>query len=140
MEDLAVGDYVLVAKNRYEPVYSFGHKEANEEAPFWRIFTNLTRTSPLELTDSHLIYKLGQGAVRADTIQPYDVLVHQSDQPAQVYRVERDVTRKGLYMPLTPSGTIVVDGLKASSYVSLTDWAPSVVKTVANFGFSDKNP
>lgn len=65
-----------------------------------------------------MVYLEGQrNPVRADTIKEGDVLQGFGG-PATVSRV-RSVDKKGLYAPLTNNGKLLVDGIKASSYISL---------------------
>ena len=57
--------------------------------------------------------------VRAGDLKVGDSLVrHTTLVPAMVTKIT-EVERKGLYAPMTRSGTVVVDGLLASSYVSV---------------------
>ncbi|CAB9527359.1 Desert hedgehog protein [Seminavis robusta] len=119
MKDLQVGDRVLAnAKDGFEPVYAFGHREPTGEGTFLRFFTEKGNSAPLELTGEHLVFVHGKtNPVRADSIQVGEVL-QGAVLTAKVSKIGR-VVRKGLYVPLTPSGTVVVDGMQASSYISL---------------------
>ena len=123
MEDLQVGQKVLTGTGNYQPVYAFGHYNPEGLAMFVQFHT---KDSMLEMTGNHLVFKDGQ-AVRADSIQVGDVL---SSGP--VTKIT-SAPNQGLYMPLTKDGTIVVDGILASSYVSIADDVPGVVEKSAVF-------
>lgn len=114
IRDLQVGDQVLTADNRYSPVYAFGHRNLRKEASFVRLET---REKTLELTGDHLVFLNGKkNPVRADTIQENDVL-RGKHAGLKVFSVKH-VDREGVYAPFTPDGTLVVNGILASSYVS----------------------
>ena len=64
-----------------------------------------------------MVYLEGKkNPVRADSIQTGDVLQGASE----VVKITK-VTRNGVYTPLTASGKIVVDGVQASSYISMQE-------------------
>lgn len=162
MEDLQVGDSVFVgksttgsdgrpAKAKYETVYGFGHYHETKEQEFLQVHTDSTpRSSPLELTGNHMVHIAGKHQpARADAVRVGDLLVHEhpnnvggTADVSSATRVTKigSVTRRGLYMPLTPSGVLVVNGLRASSYVSLKEETPAVVRTAATaFGLTEEN-
>jgi len=140
MEDLEVNDHVLVgSKNNkpiYQPVYAFGHYNEEAITEYLRIHTTSSHEEPLEMSAAHLIYLSGSDhPVRADTIIPGDALLQKtSDAPTTIVRVTKveKHSRNGAYMPLTKSGSIVVNNILASSYVSIMDDAPEVVTKYLN--------
>ena len=139
MKDLQVGDKVLTSSGRYQPIYSMFHSSATKETPYLQIHTskseNATDMRPLELTANHMLQVAGYGnAIPAwqvkvgdfiyvmdnDEIQkslPMSTIQQQSFRPARVNEIQK-VIRNGLYNPLTPDGTIVVEGIVASAYAS----------------------
>ena len=129
MKDLQMGDYVLTdaAPQKYEPVYSFGHYEKNWDADFIQLKTAQTS---LELTANHLVYLHGQRSpIRADKVQVGDAVQTTTTGSNHVVVTKISMVQKrGLYMPLTPSGKIVVNGILSSSYVSIEDDAPAIVQ------------
>ncbi|CAB9504004.1 Intercellular signal essential for a variety of patterning events during development (By similarity) [Seminavis robusta] len=161
MKDLQEGELILTGttpshQDIYEPVFRFGHKNQDKSATFLKFYTNMlvhqeqqeeeteTEAAPLEISPSHLIFKLlangQQLAVRADSLQVGDTLVQGvGGQHATILQI-KEVTKRGLYMPLTPTGNIVVNGgYKASTYVSNTDWAPTFVRTLhETFGIPEQ--
>jgi hypothetical protein len=126
MADLQQGDHVLTGGNTYQPVYAFGHYKADEPANFIQLTT--ASASTLEMTGQHLVYVADKvNPVRADSIKVGDVLRSASDADATVIKIS-NIQRKGVYAPLTPSGSVVVDGVLASSYISLQSNAKEFVE------------
>lgn len=133
MKDVALGDLVLTDTNpeTYERIYNFGHYDKSALASFLQIHTTDRRSNnvPLEMTGEHLVFverhNRRLSAVRADTVQVGDAM--STGGGATIVTKLSSVEKKGLYMPLTPSGKIVVDGILASSYVSISEHAPNVV-------------
>ena len=131
MKDLSLNDKVLTAKNTYEPVYSFGHRKPETSFEFYQVMTARSDAA-LELTGNHMVMVLDNKgnaqATRADNLKVGDMLLHvESQENVEVTAVDK-ATMTGLYMPLTPSGTIVVNGLLASNYISISDTHPGVVE------------
>eukprot|EP00797_Seminavis_robusta_P003747 Sro123_g059410.2 (399) ;mRNA; f:10460-11656 len=126
MADLQVGDHVWSSKHKYEEVYAFGHYSREESGSFLQIQTKDPKGSsshfaPLEVTGEHLVYVLDhKNPIRADSLSPGDAL-GQTEETARVVSKISQVKRRGLFNPLTPSGTLVVDGIDASSYISFQE-------------------
>ncbi|CAB9512636.1 Intercellular signal essential for a variety of patterning events during development (By similarity) [Seminavis robusta] len=123
MSDLVVGENVLVDpfKQLYEPVYSFGHYHKSWEAEFVELHT--AGFAPLQLTANHLVHILGESEpVRADQVRKGDLLWSMTG--AETVTAVKATKKTGLYMPLTPSGNIVENGIVASTYVSIQSYAP----------------
>ena len=111
MENLQLGDRVFTGET-YQTVYSFGHLDKTRETEFLQIETNAGNS--LETTSGHLVYVDGKAApVRADSIKLGDAL-----EGATVIKIG-SVKKTGIFAPLTMDGKVVVDGVKASNYVSL---------------------
>lgn len=138
MEDLKVGDRVLTRNNQYQSVYNFGHSNKEQSVTFYQIYMDQQSTVPLEMTGNHLVYvEKGPGKatpVRADSVQVGDLLLA-NDGPVAVTKVST-TTKAGLYMPLTADGTLMVDGVLVSTYVSMQDEAPTVVDTASKHFFT----
>merc|ERR1712157_230972 len=84
-------------------------------ADFVQIHTN--KGAPLEMTGEHLVFVDGKtNPVRADSIKVGDLLKAENKN-AVVEKIEL-VTRNGIYNPLTSSGTIQVNGIATSNYIS----------------------
>lgn len=127
MNALQVGDEVLTSSGAYEPVYAFGHIDTNVPADFIKIsFESIdsegtTQQNSIEMTDEHLLYVKDQShPIRAGAVQVDNILVGLGDGVAQVTHLST-VQKEGVYAPLTASGNIVVNGVVASTYISLQD-------------------
>jgi hypothetical protein len=118
MRDLSIGDKILVGEDKYQAIYSFGHKHHNLEATYLQIFTSAS-TLPLEITSDHLVFLYDQDIpVPASMIKAGDLLAgSKSTEPERVTKIS-SIRREGLYAPFTADGTIVVNGVQASTYVS----------------------
>jgi hypothetical protein len=118
MRDLSIGDKILVSEGKYQAIYSFGHKHHNLEATYLQMFTSASAL-PLEITSDHLVFLYGEDIpVPASLIKAGDLLAgSKSSKPERVINIA-SITREGLYAPFTADGTIVVNGIQASTYVS----------------------
>ena len=111
MKNLKIGDEVLVATGKYEPVYSFGHRHESMEADFLQFLP-----SGLELSADHMV-RAGGRFIPASMVKVGDDLVSTDGNVVSVEAIKR-VTRMGVYAPFTMSGTIVVSNIEASNYVA----------------------
>jgi arylsulfatase A-like enzyme len=111
MSSLKLGDQVLVADGRYEKIYSFGHCSTNMTGIFLRLLP-----SGLELSPDHMVFVHNRGAIPASMVKIGDRL-SDGDRITAIKSVERI----GAYAPFTPSGTIVVNNVVASSYVAFQE-------------------
>jgi len=121
MKDLQVGDQVLT-ETSYQPVYAFGHLKPAQQAEFLQFTSSNKMSKPVELTEDHLVFIHGKDhPVRAGSVKVGDILkaVAASDTSSHEVTTITKITRKGLYAPFTPGGTIVVNDVLASSYVSV---------------------
>ena len=134
MDDLRVGDQVLRPDGSYERVYGFGHKHDTTEASFLRIHTTAKDVKPLEITPNHLLFvAMPTRSIPAGDLRVGDAVFIQEEVPLPsspssplrtfvVTNIEL-VERNGVYGPFTASGTIVVNGVVASTYSSFQDTA-----------------
>ena len=121
MKELRVGDNVYFGRDRkyYEPVYTFGHYNPDEVAEFLQIATTTAaHDKSLEISPNHMIFVNGGGHSPASAIRVGDYILNDSGDLVPVTAITV-VKRKGVFAPFTPSGTIVVNGIKASTYVTL---------------------
>lgn len=149
MEDIEVGDYVLSASGQYKLVYTMSHFHRSRLTEFIQIHSttdannNKSIDQPLEVTSMHMIFIVESSMgdddnhddVDAAVRPPYSLLLSSDPVPAHYIKVgdviqsitgPRLVTnittiqRRGLYNPITTDGTIVVDGIIASTYSTYT--------------------
>mmetsp|Transcript_1980 Transcript_1980/g.5470 ORF Transcript_1980/g.5470 Transcript_1980/m.5470 type:complete len:587 (-) Transcript_1980:59-1819(-) len=145
MQDLEIGDKVLVGPNKYQSIYSFGHKLLEEDAVDKSEFRKITvveqgramsASSVLELTPDHLIYCHGEDTpIPASLLEETDLLVGKNGEVLHVHKIDR-VYRHGLYAPLTADGKIVVGGVLASTYSSNNKNSPNLVLAGFDTGIS----
>ena len=132
MDSLQIGEEVQVLKEvgiGLEPVITYLHRQPNVTQPFLRITT--TKKKSLKITDDHLLFveKEGQAAaIPARDVNIGDTVYVRGVQGA----VERDavcsisrVLEKGVYAPVTLSGTILVNDVHTSCYFDVLshDWS-----------------
>ena len=129
MENLKIGDQVLTGDGHYAEVYSFGHKEPSTDAHFLQIRSSET-SDPIEITQEHMLYvrdvvSQQTKIIAAGSVNVGDTLVT-PEGTSKVTSI-RTVKLKGVYSPLTTTGSIVVDGIVASNYVSRA-WLPEFIE------------
>ena len=116
MKHLNVGDRVLAGDGTYEVIYGFAHLKKTGTAEFLEIQTEGKIWGPLEVTVDHLVY-VNEKFLPAKSIRIGDML--QIEGASAVGIKITAGWKMGLYAPLTPSGTLLVNGVKVSSYVTL---------------------
>jgi hypothetical protein len=109
MKELSIGDEVRTVGNRFEPVYSFGHYSPGAKGRYLKILP-----FELEVTRDHMVFLEGGAAVPASMLQVGNRL-----KDGREITGVRSVESQGAFSPFTYSGTIVVNGVLASSFISL---------------------
>jgi len=128
--NLRLGDNVLTYTHgkgvHYTEFLGWLDRDANADGKFLKISTN---SSSIVLTGNHLIFRLsadvGLESVFADQIEEGDKLVSWKGEET-VVGVEVAI-EKGSWDPLTMEGTLLVDGLLASSYASFSHHASDLL-------------
>lgn len=110
--DVTVGDNVQVSETEFDTVYTLAKKDSTTDTAFVQVSVQ-GMEDPLELTGHHLLLVNGQWtqalAVRVgDTV----TTVNGSASVAAIKWIRRD----GFYAPFTYSGTLMVNGVKASVF------------------------
>jgi Trypsin/Hint module len=132
MDQLKIGDYVLSGHNQYTQVYGFGHYDHQKEAPFLQVYVddNNYDEVPLEISSEHYMYverEHKQIILSAADVMIGDLVYYHNNNGENhdnrltmkyVTKIQR-VTRNGFYAPLTQSGDLIVNGIRASNYVQL---------------------
>lgn len=118
MRDVRIGDYVRTnhGDQDYSRVYSFGHFDASKRAQYMQVYLD-SFASPLEVSQNHLVMVNGS-FIKASEIQVGDEL-----STGIVTKIELQ-WRRGLFAPITETGTIVVNGVFSSCYVALFGQVP----------------
>jgi len=130
LSDISIGDQVLINKdNTYEPIIGFIHAKHEDFFEFLAIAVRSTMynvSSTILVSANHLIFDFDSGDARfagkfhvGDRVQ----LIHNSQiVSGEIIRVEL-TKQQGFYAPLTKSGTIVVNGVLASNYATVSNHA-----------------
>ena len=129
MKFAEVGDHVLVDDNKYEPIYSFHHSEAPTD--YIQILTNTAR---LEVTRDQMVFVQGNHAIPALSVQVGDTVLIPGG--FSVVKATATLVRDGAYAPLTPSGSMFVNGIKVSGFVSSSPSSTEAVVKVAGIPFT----
>ena len=143
LKDLQIGQQVFAGHDEqdkpiYETVYGFAHRDVDKVAEFLQITTSCDDQTKcdkdLKISHHHLIFKEGQNdPVVAESLSVGDVLLRQSvgeKEPRRaVITAIESIMDYGVYSPLTKDGTVIVNGIHASAYVSVSSFAPRVVDT-----------
>lgn len=119
LDRVEIGDVIEVSKNKFEPIYAFGHLQPDEEGSYIELEFDHEQES-LQITRDHLIWTLNKGAMPAGNLKVGQEILLAGGQTTTIVSTQMK-TSKGVYAPFTPSGLLVLNhGLMASSYVSLT--------------------
>jgi len=113
MKELKLGDKVLASDHHFQPVYeriySFVHKHDSQEMEFLQIFPFM-----VELTYDHMIFVQDKAnAIPASSLRVGDRLSN-----GDVVSAIKKVTRRGVYAPLTTSGSLLVNDVLVSNYIA----------------------
>jgi len=141
MKDLQVGDSINIGNGKYSRVYGFGHLDTANSYQYVVVHTSskdkgleLNSLPALELSGRHLIFTKGSNGVstlkQAAHLKVNDILYGEKGVEYIVSKIQK-VNRVGAYLPLTPEGTITVNGLLASTYVSIYDEAPRTIQLLS---------
>ena len=115
MRDVGIGDLVLGMDGKYSPIIAFMHQDFQASSQYVRIYTNDTST-PLDISGHHFVYRHDQKPVLPAFLQTEDVLLGADGmKPLLIVKIET-LLNKGVFAPLTASGTIAVNGIVSSNY------------------------
>lgn len=118
IQNLALGDEINAAPLQLSRVYSFGHYDPHVEAEYLDISVN-DNDKPLVISPNHMVFVQDQ-PVPAGRVVVGDWLTLHDRKKAQVTLIER-ATHTGAFAPFTEAGTLVVNGILVSSYVTLQE-------------------
>lgn len=127
MDSVKVGDHVRASNNDFSRVFSLAHLDHDLETDFLQIYAE-GLSKPLEITAKHMVFSSDK-AVRADEVSVGDML--DSNKVTEI----KSVKRTGVYAPVTESGEIVVNGVRASSYASFMEKIPFNQHKLIHFFF-----
>ena len=119
MSKLEIGDWVNTGGDKFEPIYSFGHRNHDQKAVFLQIHAG--NSNILEISLDHMVFESKiDKFVPASTLEKGDILLDSTGEPMIVESVNQ-ITAIGVYAPFTPSGKIVVNDIVASSFVAMLE-------------------
>ena len=128
MDELQVGDAVLDSDGAFSPVYMFAHKDMKADSPYVELRTATNHT--IQMSSTHYIEADGV-MMNAGDVRPSMTVTAGGEQSAVTST--KMIAAKGLYNPITLSGTIVVNGVAASAHSEWfldgllpTRWLPTV--------------
>eukprot|EP00547_Thalassionema_nitzschioides_P008113 CAMPEP_0194227480 /NCGR_PEP_ID=MMETSP0156-20130528/42878_1 /TAXON_ID=33649 /ORGANISM="Thalassionema nitzschioides, Strain L26-B" /LENGTH=484 /DNA_ID=CAMNT_0038959963 /DNA_START=328 /DNA_END=1781 /DNA_ORIENTATION=- len=125
LDRVEIGDRIEVAKDKFEPIYAFGHINPDVEGSYMELNFDQVQ-EPLQITKEHLIWTPNKGAVPAGSLKVGEYVVLAGGRATTVTAMQMK-TSKGVYAPFTLSGTLVLNhGLMASSYISLTTFTNGI--------------
>lgn len=117
MRELEVGDMVKNANGEFDIVYSFGHYAPETKGEYIQVHvSNIEK--PLDISTEHMLFVEGFGAIPASTLRVGDKVVVAGAGVSNVTKITK-VIGSGAFAPFTMSGTIAVNGVAASTYISL---------------------
>ena len=128
MDDVKIGDYVLADNGEYDLVYSFGHYGPSEKATFLSVTTD-SLPEPLKISEDHLLFietASGRKSIPASNLLPGNQLIMAEGALTTVESI-KFVKSSGVYAPFTMSGKIVVNGIVASSYVTMQSESDTLI-------------
>lgn len=111
---LRVGDIVLT-KQGWSRVFMFSHAEAHAYSNHFLHINAPPRI--LTLTSEHYVLT-NHGEIIASQIQIGDYVYDLRGNPLQVTSLQKNIHAQGLYNPHTIEGTIIIDGIIASTYTN----------------------
>lgn len=114
LDEVTVGDEVQVTADTFSPVFFFGHKDPDSMTEFVRI--TISTEQSILLSAEHMIPS-SRGLLASHRIQVGDFISDAGGHWRLVTTIGREVHR-GLFMPHTAQGTIVVNGIIASTFNS----------------------
>lgn len=130
IQHVAIGDMVKIGNAAFSEVYSFGHYDHDTKAAFLEISADGLHM-PLVVSSDHLVF-VENKPVPASTVTIGDKLTL-VDGLATVNSI-KTVIGTGAFAPFTKAGTIVVNNVVASSYITLQpDFASLVIGGVGTF-------
>lgn len=123
MSNLVLGDKVLTRSNHFEPIYSFGHRHETIQATYLQIHVGQPdgeEEAILEMSTDHMVFVSKDQTKPASSLSLGDSVWTANGTEATVTRIQT-VDRRGAFAPFTPSGSIFVNGVVASTFVSLQE-------------------
>uniref|UniRef100_A0A0G4I1W3 Hedgehog protein Hint domain-containing protein n=1 Tax=Chromera velia CCMP2878 TaxID=1169474 RepID=A0A0G4I1W3_9ALVE len=134
MADLEEGEEVR-DHGGWTPVVFFGHRDEGENGPLAYLEISMDTGKALRISPNHLVFRVARHqekegvsgsleAVMASEISVGDVLQVEDEEAKMKAAEVIDIDLQqgdGAFQPITASGRIIVDGVLASSYASISE-------------------
>lgn len=117
MDEVRIGDVVAVGPGEFSPVFAFTHADSSAKTGFVRLETCCGEV--LLLTPGHYIHANG-ALVAAGSVRVGDEVVGATGMEKKIVAVGSE-EGTGIYNPQTLHGSIVVDGIVASTYTTAVE-------------------
>ena len=135
LEHMGVGDYVQTAFG-YEPIISKLHSSSTTASDFLKIQHS---TGELLVSRSHRLFTSGGYDILAEDVTA-GMSLSSFDTSSSPYSTTvlaiTSVSVDSIAAPLTPSGTIIVDNIAASTYADVPHWLGQAALAPARWFFS----
>lgn len=123
MRDLQIGDMIRTGTKQnkgFEHVYGFGHYAPHTVGNFLEVHaSSFDSATSLKISSTHMLHVISRGFIPAEALAPGDQLFGNHTNWTVLSIQKSGKASTGLYAPFTPSGTLMVDGIVASSFVAM---------------------
>lgn len=120
MDKLRIGDRVRVSGGAFSTVFMFTHKDTAEDAAYRYVSVSTASGVSLTLTPGHYLQRADGALFAASALRANvdSLLLADGTEDLVVAVSETVAVGRGLYNPQTMEGTIVVNGVVASTYTT----------------------
>ena len=120
IKEVQRGDLVKVVNGKYSPIFAFTHHDSNV---IYKRFVTVRSDGGhvFTATEGHFV-KVNRQFLPLETIKVGDQMIDSKNQLVNITSILHGVSGTGLYNPQTLDGTIIVNGLVASTYTTAVDY------------------
>jgi len=120
IKDIQIGNIIQSSYGGFSRIYSFGHRNVNAITNFLQIHYTIgggKLFGSIEITPNHLM-SINSFMLPASSVQVGDRLQGNTEEEMIVSKI-LNIRSRGVYAPFTESGTVLINNVLASSYVTL---------------------
>ena len=134
LDKLKVGQEIMDANMRFTKVVGWLHMDPNIETDFVQIQHS---TGSLLVTSDHLLYCSTHGDyIPSRDVKSLEVVYIDGTLTSSEIKHKSVVRRRGIYAPLTASGSFLVNGVHASCYASPGELSVEVTQAAGNLALA----